>query len=154
MKAAAAPVRAPRSTPAPARARHLAVVDPAARKRERRARLGVRLSVAVVVAAVLIVVGFHVMMAEGQLQLERLDRATKTEQQRYERLRLMYAQRSAPDAIVERATAIGMVPATSQRFISAPTLTSGDSTSGGSGATAPSLARDWEKVKKHLVANP
>ena len=77
MKTATAPVRAPRSSPAPAKPRHLAVVDPAARKRERRARIGVRFAVAAVVAAVLIVVGFHVMMAEGQLQLDRLDHATE-----------------------------------------------------------------------------
>lgn len=154
MRTATAPVRAPRSTPAPARPRHLAVVDPAARKRERRARLGVRLAVAAVVAAVLIVVGFHVMMAEGQLQLEGLDRATKTEQQRYEQLRLMYAQRSAPEAIVERANRLGMIPATSQRYLSAPGLTAKYSTDDGSGAKASNLARDWEKVKKHLVAQP
>jgi hypothetical protein len=153
MRTATAPVRAPRSAPAPARPRHLAVVDPAARKRERRARLGVRLAVTAVVAAVLIVVGFHAMMAEGQLQLERLDRATKTEQQRYEELRLVYAQRSAPDAIVERATSLGMVPATSQRFISVPGAPD-ESQSTGSGAAASSLARDWEKVKKHLVETP
>jgi hypothetical protein len=155
MRVATAPVRAPRSRPAPAeKTRHLAVVDPDARKRERRARLGVRLAVTAVIAAVLIVVGFHVVMAEGQLELERLDRATKVEQQRYEALRLKYAQRSAPDAIVRRADAIGMIPATSTRFISVPGLTPDASADSGTGATAPSLARDWEKVKKHLVAQP
>ena len=156
MRTATAPVRAPRSRPAPspARPRHLAVVDPAARKRERRARLGVRLAIAAVVAAVLIVVGFHVVMAEGQLQLERLDRQTTTEQQRYEALRLTYAQRSAPQAIVKRATRLGMIPAKSLRYVSAPGLTAADSANAGAGAKAPSLARDWEKVKKHLVAQP
>jgi cell division protein FtsL len=154
MKTATAPVRAPRSSPAPARPRHLAVVDPAARKRERRARIGVRCAVAAVVAAVLIVVGFHVMMAEGQLQLDRLDAATKTEQQRYEQLRLKYAQRSSPEAIIDRADRLGMIPATSQRYISVPGLSEHDSTDDGSGATASSLARDWEKVKQHLVERP
>ena len=154
MRTAAAPVRAPRSTPAPARSRHLAVVDPAARKRERRARFGVRLAVAAVIAAVLIVVGFHAMMAEGQLQLERFDHATTKEQQRYEQLRLTYAQRTAPQAIVARATRLGMIPATSQRYVSAPGLTAEGFATAGTGAKAPSLARDWEKVKKHLVAQP
>ena len=156
MRVATAPLRAPRSRPAPAseRPRHLAVVDPDARKRERRARLGVRLAVTAVIGAVLIVVGFHVLMAEGQLQLERLDRATKVEQQRYEALRLQYAQRSAPDAIVRRANAIGMIPATSMRYLSVPGFTPDANADSGTGATAPSLARDWEKVKKHLVAQP
>jgi hypothetical protein len=152
MKTATAPVRAPRPAPAPARPRHLAVVDPAARKREKRARLGVRLAVAAVIGAVLIVVGFHVMMAEGQLQLERLARATKAEQQSYEQLRLKYALRSAPEAIVRRADQIGMIPATSQRYISVPGLTKKETSTDGSGAL--SLARDWEKVKKHLVGTP
>ncbi len=154
MRAAAAPLRAPRSTPAPERPRHLAVVDPEARKRERRARLGVRLAVASVVAAVLIVVGFHVMMAEGQLQLERVDRATAKEQQRYQALRLQYADRSAPEAIVKRATRLGMIPATSLRYISAPGVPAKGSGTDGTAAMAPSLARDWEKVKKHLVEQP
>jgi hypothetical protein len=151
---AAAPKRAPRSAPAPARRepRHLAVVDPAARKRGRRARLGVRLAIAAVIGAVLLVVGFHVIMAEGQLQLERLDRQTATEQQRYESLRLTYSERTAPQAIVKRATSLGMVPATSVKYLAAPGLTA--TGSAGAGATAPSLAHDWEKVKKHLVAQP
>jgi hypothetical protein len=156
MRTATAPVRAPRSRPAPAteRPRHLAVVDPAARKRERRQRLGVRLAIASVVAAVLIVVGFHVVMAEGQLQLERLDRQTTIEQQRYEALRLTYAQRSAPQAIVKRASSLGMIPAKSLRYLSPPGLTPGDTANSGAGENTPSLARDWEKVKKHLVAQP
>ena len=113
-----------------------------------------RLAVTAVIGAVLIVVGFHVLMAEGQLQLERLDRATKVEQQRYEALRLQYAQRSAPDAIVRRANTIGMIPATSMRYLSVPGFTPDANADSGTGATAPSLARDWEKVKKHLVAQP
>lgn len=160
MKSANAPAsaRAPRPAPRKAREetreRHLAVVDPAVRKRERRARLGVRLAIASVVAAVLIVVTFHVMMAEGQLQIDRLETATAKEQQRYEALRLQYADRIAPEAIIERAKELGMVPATSTRFISAPGLTAAAAESAGTDATARSLAKDWEKVKPHLVKQP
>ena len=156
MTSSAAPKRAPRSAPAPApaRPRHLAVVDPAARKRERRARLGVRLAIGAVIGAVLLVVGLHVVMAEGQLQLERLDRQTSAEQQRYESLRLTYAERNAPQAIITRAKRLGMIPATSLRYLSVPGLSASGSAGASAGATAPSLARDWEKVKKHLVAQP
>jgi hypothetical protein len=154
MRADAAPERAPRSSPAPSRERHLAVVDPAVRKRERRARMGVRLAVTCVVAAVLIVVGFHVMMAEGQLQLDRLDRSTAIQQQRYEALRLSFAKQSAPEAIIERAEDLGMIPATSMRYVSAPGLTAEAAKSAGTDATAASLARDWEKVKPNLVVQP
>jgi hypothetical protein len=154
MRSASAPVRAPRSSPAPARERHLAVVDPAARKRERRARMGVRLAVTSVIAAVLIVVGFHVMMAEGQLQLDRLDHATSVEQQRYEALRLKFAKQSTPEAIIDRAENLGMIPATSMRYVSAPGLTAEAAKSAGTDATASSLARDWEQVKPNLVVQP
>lgn len=154
MRVASAPKRAPSSSPAPARERHLAVVDPAARKRERRARMGVRLAVTSVVAAVLVVVGFHVMMAEGQLQLDRLNRSTAVEQQRYEALRLKFAHRSAPQTIIERAEDLGMIPAKSLRYVSAPGLTAEAAKSAGTNATAASLARDWEKVKPNLVEQP
>lgn len=154
MKVAGAPLRAPRPAPAAPRERHLAVVDPAARKRERRARIGVRLAVASVVTTVLIVVGFHVMMAEGQVQLDRLEQSTAKEQQRYEALRLRYAQRIAPEAIIDRAQRLGMVPATSMRYLSAPGLTAAAAESAGTEATARSLSRDWEKVKPHLAKQP
>ncbi len=116
--------------------------------------MGVRLAVTCVVAAVLIVVGFHVMMAEGQLQLDRLDRATAIEQQRYEALRLKFANQSSPDAIINRAEGLGMIPATSMRYLSAPGLTAEAAKSAGTDATAASLARDWEKVKPNLVVQP
>ena len=154
MRTMTAPERAPRSSPAPGRERHLAVVDPAARKRDRRARIGVRCAVVAVVAAVLIVVGFHVMMAEGQMQLDRLDQATAKEQQRYEALRLKYAKRTAPEAIVSRAQRMGLVPATTQRYLSPQGLTAQDAANAGKDATASSLAGGWEKVKPHLVAQP
>jgi hypothetical protein len=154
MKHATAPVRAPRPEKAKAPERHLAVVDPAARRRERRARIGVRLAVAGVIAAVLVVVGFRVMMAEGQLELDRLEVAASREQQVYERLRLQYAQRTAPDAIVERAKGIGMIPATSQRYLAAPGLPTGRATTDGAGAVAAARERDWKKVKPSLDRQP
>lgn len=153
----AAPVRAPRPTPArriEKRTRHLEVVDPAARKRERRARIGVRLAIVGVVAAVLVVVGFRVIMTEGQLELERLDNRTAKEQQQYERMLLLYSQRTAPQAIVARARGIGMVPATTQRYLSAPGMPTGRAASDGSGDVAAARERDWKKVKKHLDAQP
>ena len=106
------------------------------------------------IAAVLIVVTFHVMMAEGQLQLDRLEQSTAKEQQRYEALRLQYAEQIAPEAIINRAEDLGMVPARSTRYVSAPGLTAEAAESAGTDATARSLARDWEKVKPHLVKQP
>lgn len=111
-------------------------------------------SVAAVVVTVLVVVGFHVVMAEGQFRLERLAKDAGREQQRYEGLRLEYAQRAAPQAIVERATKIGMVPAITPRYVSVPGLPAEGSHGDGPTATPPTVGQDWEKVKPHLVAQP
>ena len=113
-----------------------------------------RASVAAVVVTVLVVVGFHVVMAEGQLRLERLARDAGKEQHLYERLRLEYAQRAAPEAIVKRATKIGMVPAVTQRYVTVPGLPDGSARGDGPTATPATVAQDWEKVKRHLVAQP
>jgi hypothetical protein len=149
-----APVRAPRHIPTRERPRHLEVVDPARLKRERRARMGVRVAVAGVIAAVMVVVGFRVLMAEGQLELDRLEQKTVKEQARYERMRLEYAQRTAPEAIVDRAEEIGMIPATTQRYLAAPGLPTGPAASDGDGEMAAARERDWKKVKAHLDAQP
>jgi hypothetical protein len=148
------PVRAPSRIPTRERPRHLSVVDPAAQRRDRRARIGVRLAIAGVVAAVLLVVGFRVVMAEGQLELDRLEQATAKEQQSYERMRLLYAQRTAPPAIIARANRIGMIPADTQRYLSAPGLPTSPDASDGAGDVAAARERDWKKVKQHLDAQP
>jgi len=149
-----APLRAPRPQKVAERPRHLEVVDPAARRRERRARIGVRLAVAGVIAAVLVVVGFRVLMAEGQLELDRLQEAASREQQTYEQLRLRYAQRTAPKAIVDRAKGIGMIPATSLRYLSAPGLPAGREAADGGETLAAARERDWKKVKPSLDKQP
>jgi hypothetical protein len=149
-----APLQAPRRPLGTPKPRHLAVVDPAVQRRERRARIGVRFAIAGVVAALMVVVGFRVVMAEGQLELDRLSRSTAKEQQRYEKMRLEYALRTAPEAIVERAERIGMIPATTQRYLAAPGLPTGASANDGEGAMAAARERDWKKVKKHLDVQP
>ena len=152
------PARLPRRSPAPAtaRPRHLTVIDPAARKRERRTRILVRASVLAVVLAVLAAVSIHVVMAEGQLRLERIAAQTTTEQQNYERLRLQFALERSPQAIVERATRLGMVTAAGLRYLSVPgVVTEGaDGASGSGAASESSLGKDWGKVKPHLAAQP
>lgn len=149
------PARMPRRAPAPARPRHLTVIDPEARKRERRTRVLVRASVLAVVLAVLTAVAIHVVMAEDQLQLERIAAQTTAEQQQYERLRLQFALERSPQAIVERATQLGMVTAASPRYLSAPgVVTEGTDGTSGTGASQSSLGKDWGKVKPHLAAQP
>lgn len=149
----AAPRRAPVSRPAPARPRHLRVVDPAALRRERWRRIGVRASVLAVAAAVLGVVVVHATMAEREVRLDDVAAATQRAQRRYELLRLEYAQQSSPQAVIDRATRLGMVPAPSPRYLSAPGAVDQGSPADGP-TTAASLEEDWGKVKPNLVAAP
>jgi hypothetical protein len=158
------PVRDPARTPepTPARPRHLRVVDPdarrAARRRVRRHRWVARLAFVTVVGSVLLVVGIHVMMAEGQLRLDRLEAQATTAQRRYEGHRLAYAQEATPQAIVTRAQQLGLVPGSESRYLAVPGISNADSkdgTGGPDGTESPSArALDWEKVKPSLVAQP
>src|SRR2546423_9038835 len=67
---------APLRTPSSKRRPRLHVVDTAARARTRRVRLVAWLVGALVVVALLAAVAFHVQLAQGQLELDRLDRQT------------------------------------------------------------------------------
>lgn len=152
---AAAPVHIPRRRPAPspARGRHLRVVDPSAVRRERLRRTGVRCFVLAVAGAVLTVVVIHAAMAEREVRLDRVAEQTERAQRRYEMLRLDHARQSAPQAIIDRATGLGMVPAPSPRYLSAPGAVA-EAPPPGDAATAAPLEEDWGKVKSNLVAAP
>jgi len=163
-----APARAPRATapaprrrpaaprPRPARPRRLRVVDPAARRRARLVRRAIRVVVLLSVVSVFAIVAFHVVLAQGQIRLDRLAQQTAAEQERYEKLRLEVAERSAPGRIVTRAAELGLVPAGQTSFVAvAPVGRS--AAAPGSGAdlpTSPTLARSWSEVKAHLSVEP
>ncbi len=128
------------------------MVDTAARARTRRVRLVAWLVGAVVVVALLAAVAFHVQLAQGQLELDRLDRQTAAARAQYQQLRLEYAQQSSPAAIVYRATALGMV-----RAGDVPTyLTVPDAPPSAPAAdqTSTTLQDGWRKVKPHLGTQP
>ena len=86
--------------PAPLReepgGRHLRVVDERAARRERQMRRGIWLFGFVSVVSVFVVVALHVMVAQSQLQLDRLTQQTAQQKERYERLRLEVASLAAP----------------------------------------------------------
>jgi hypothetical protein len=130
------------------------VVDPDARRRARRHRILARLAFVAVVAAVLVVVGIHVMMAEGQLRIEQLADQAALEQQQYERNRLEYAQMATPQSVVARAQELGLAPAAGSRYLAVPGLTPTAPGAPGTTEAAPTRAHDWEKVKPNLVAQP
>jgi len=138
---------APRERPEPAR--HLRVVDERAAKRERQVRRGIVLFGLVSVVSVFVVVVLHVMVAQGQLQLDRLNRETTGAQQQYERLRLEVAQLSAPSRIATRAQQLGMVPGGPSTFVTVP-----DASGPAAQSTPSSSTEDYQKVKPHLETRP
>ncbi len=106
--------------------------------------------------SVFAIVAFHVVLAQGQLRLDRLSGQTAVQQDRYEKLRLDVAQRSAPERIVTRAAELGLVPAGQATFVATPSPSGAPSGPGtGSDApTSPTLAKGWARVKAHLAVQP
>jgi hypothetical protein len=143
-----AALRSPSST----RRASLRVVDNAARLQNRRVRRVAWLVGALVVVALFAAVAFHVQLAQGQLELDRLERQTVAAREEYQQLRLQYAQQSSPAAVVDRATALGMV-----RAGDVPTyLTVPDASPSTPAPDQPSttLQEGWKKVKPHLGTQP
>jgi len=130
----------------------LRVVDNAARVQNRRVRRVAWLLGALVVIALFAAVAFHVQLAQGQLELDRLERQTAAARDQYQQLRLQYAQQSSPAAVVDRAKALGMV-----RAGDVPTyLTVPDAPPSTPASDQPSttLQDGWKKVKPHLGTQP
>ena len=128
------------------------MVDTAARARTRRVRLVAWLVGALVVVALLAAVAFHVQLAQGQLELDRLDRQTAAARAQYQQLRLEYAQQSSPAAIVYRATALGMVRASDvPTYLVVPDA---PTSAPAPDQTSTTLQDGWKKVKPHLGTQP
>jgi hypothetical protein len=150
---------APRATrPAPlrgnsaARKTKLRVVDTQARAQARRVRLIAWLLGALVVVALLAAVAFHVQLAQGQLDLDRLDHKTAAARERYQQLRLQFAQQSSPAAVGERAAALGMVHAGDvPTYLVVPDV---DPSTASPDQTSTTLQEGWKKVKPHLGTQP
>lgn len=80
-----------------------------ARTQVRRRRRTISLACGAVVM-LLTVVGFHALLAQSQIALDRLERRTDLAERRYENARYEYTQLASPSRITERAAQLGMVP--------------------------------------------
>ena len=92
--------------------------DPGAGARRRRRRLAASAVVLLVCASLFGVVAFHVVLTEGQLELEQLRSQTSSEQARNARLRLAVAELESPGWIVAAARQQGMVPPAGVTYLS------------------------------------
>jgi len=118
------------------------------------------------VSAVLFgLVGVHVMLAQGQFRLDRLNARSAVEEARYQRLRLEVDQLEAPQRIVATAEGrLGMVSPAAVRYLTpASALISATPPAVGRPTPVPAppsgtLAEgggptDWAAVKPHMVTS-
>jgi len=120
---------------------------PTARARSARVgRVGALLAFVTVFALVSAVV-FHVVLAQYQLELDRLNGQIATEQRSYEQHRLTASLLASPQRIIQEAERLGLVvppePAQYLYVDGAPMPKTGD------GSTADTIA-DWSKTKPSL----
>ncbi len=149
-----AAVREPARVPRP----DLRVLEGGAKSQNesRLARVRLIASVSLICLVLFGVVAFHVVLSQGQFQLENMQTKATQEQAQYERLRLQVAQLEAPSRITGVATErLGMVPADKVTAIAphsedvSPAQNSFQK-SGGNPTNDPSRAEAWAKVKPQL----
>jgi Bacteriodetes cell division protein (FtsL-like) len=110
----ALPVRAPARTRGfpkraePARRPDLRLVE-APDRVVRRHRRTIVFFAGVAVLALLTIVAFYALLAASQVKIDQLDRRTQAAEREYEQARYEHARLSAPQRIVERASALGLV---------------------------------------------
>ncbi|MHB8672033.1 MAG: cell division protein FtsL, partial [Acidimicrobiales bacterium] len=91
----------------------------AARARRRRARLVTFGAVAILIGSLFGVVAFHVVLAQGQLQLQQLQDRQNAEHVRHQRLELEVAELESPARIVAAAQQqLGMIAPASVTYLS------------------------------------
>jgi len=160
--------------------RHLRLVQRGEARRANRRRLLVSIGIGCAGAVCLTLVALHVLIAENQFKLDRLQQQAATEQVAYEKLRLQVALLEAPARIVSEAEGrLGMVQPASVSYLpatsSTPVARGGTGQGAASGATAadpsgvagptsdqsaagvipaPQGDADWPSVKPYLSGTP
>jgi cell division protein FtsL len=151
--------------PEPEQQRHLRVVEapvrtPAQRRRRARILLATAASVAVVVAFGLVYL--HVVLAQRQFALDKLNAQVQTAQANYQRLRLQVAELGSPQHVISNAEGrLGMSQPTAVTYVTPTTQVPGTSVAPStsqrstSGVTqAPAGDADWPSIKSQLAGSP
>ena len=94
---------------------------------------------------------FHVILAQGQLQLDHLSREISSARRQYEQRRLQTSILASPQRIIQEAQGLGLVmPPDPPTYLEVPGATAPPA---GGGETATTLG-DWKKVKPQLGDPP
>jgi hypothetical protein len=84
-------------------------VAPDSYRRRRRVRIAAAAAAVAISVTLFAVVGFNVVLAQHQIELQGLQRKLQVEETRYYDLRDQVAQASSPASVVSKATALGLV---------------------------------------------
>jgi cell division protein FtsL len=130
-------------------------------QRRRRARLLLLAAGTLVVGVALGLVYLHVVLAQRQFALNRLDTTVQNEQATYQRLRLQVAELGSPQHII--STAVGQLrmhqPAsvtylTPAAAAAGATAYGGNPPGGAIAGVAPAGDADWPLIKSQLAGSP
>lgn len=158
-----APVQVPLPLPDEARdERRLRVVragELSPRARRRRNRLVAFAASVLVCGGLFGVVAFHVVLTQGQLELDRMKQAADAQQALYDRNRLLVAELESPERVVKVAQErLCMVPPPDVTYLSPTGIkVNVPSTASDTATAAPrgddSTATSWPSVKAHLAGS-
>jgi hypothetical protein len=100
----------------------------------------------------------HVVMAQRQFALDRLNTQVQQEQLRYQQLRFQVAQLGSPEQIIVKAESQGMVQPTNISYLTPTVTVPGTPTAGASPSSysplsgqAPAGDSDWPQIKSQLA---
>lgn len=125
------------------------------RAQRRRARVMAVATALLVGLGLFGLVAFHVILTEGQLQLDSLQARAQAQQERYDRNRLALAELEAPGRIVAVAQErLGMVPPPDITYLSPTGVKVGASSRRSTLSGDPDPATSWPTVKAHLAGRP
>lgn len=125
-------------------------------RRIERLSPGIRLvgMIGVVIAVLFGVVAFHVMLSQGQFQLNALEKKADEQQTQYERLRAEVAQLESPQRITSEAiNRLGLVPADKVTPVTPGEADMPNGRSDQTGTAPTTTTSDpgqWNRVKPHL----
>lgn len=144
--------------------RHLRVVEPrklTPAERQRRARMLLAGGVSVFVLVVFGLVYTHVVLAQRQFAIDKVNAKVQSEQAQYQNLRLEVAQLGSPQNIIATAEGqLGMVQPASVSYLTPNQTVGAGGPSGSSSGTSSSSAQapagdaDWPQIKSQLAGSP
>ncbi|HEY4330948.1 MAG TPA: hypothetical protein VGM78_00195 [Ilumatobacteraceae bacterium] len=128
--------------------------------RRRRAVSIVAVSCIILFGLLLGAVAFETRLAQNQLQLDKTDRAVNDARTRYDQLRQLRAELTAPDRLAVEAAQLGMAPAKNGEFMTISPLVVGVVTAAASALpndvsdTRTSSFDQWGQVKSVTADTP